>query len=81
MVVGRGPSRGEALRPFPFLEGRSLFSEKRGLIPNLVDCLVNANTLTDGVTKVTEAYPAPFWHFWHLITLKFLEHAQRGLRL
>jgi hypothetical protein len=27
------------------------------------------NTIIDGVTKVTEAYPAPFWHFWHCLTL------------
>jgi hypothetical protein len=32
------------------------------------------HTLTNGVPKVPEGCLRDFWHFWHLITLGFLEH-------
>jgi hypothetical protein len=31
------------------------------------------NTLTDGVPKVTEAHPYPFWHFCHPAGLGILK--------
>jgi hypothetical protein len=35
--------------------------------------VVSPNTLSDGVPKVTEALRAPFWHFWHPVTLRLSE--------
>lgn len=32
-----------------------------------------ARFLCEAVPKVTEAFEAPFWHFWHPIRLRYLE--------
>ena len=37
-----------------------------------MEYVIISDVPTDGVSKVTEALKAPFWHFWHLITLGFL---------
>jgi hypothetical protein len=34
-------------------------------------CVVSPNTLTDGVPKVPKGCSEGFWHFWHLVTLRF----------
>jgi hypothetical protein len=35
--------------------------------------MFSPNTLTDGVTKVTEGCLRGFWHFWHPLTLGILK--------
>jgi hypothetical protein len=38
--------------------------------------VASSNTPTDEVPKVPKALEAPFWHFWHLITLGFSKYTR-----
>jgi hypothetical protein len=37
--------------------------------------VISPNTLTDRVPKVPKGCSEGFCHYWHLITLVFLEHS------